>query len=172
MALDLAEDGGRGVRGELEAALGVEAVDGLYEADGAHLDKVVEGLSPVLELAREEANEVEVAHDELVARGLVTRTVLGKEVARACLVPRQAALGRRGCLLELGLGGMARRGTGARGGVLVASAGTLMRSCAALRGSLLSGARGHSVSLQGSVGQNTGCDGTLLVGVYAITGHR
>ena len=50
--LDLAGDRERRERGELEAEVGVEALDGLDQAEVADLDDVVERLAAVLELAR------------------------------------------------------------------------------------------------------------------------
>ena len=51
VALDLADDRRRGVRRELHAALGVEPVDRLDQADGGDLDEVVERLAAVAEPA-------------------------------------------------------------------------------------------------------------------------
>ena len=94
VALDLAHDRGRGIGGELEPSAGIEAVDRLDEADRAHLDEVVERLSPVLELGCEEAHEVEMAHDELVPHlGIARLLVLAEELARALLVPDGLPLG-------------------------------------------------------------------------------
>jgi len=64
VALQLAEDGVGGIGGELDAALGVEALDRLQEADGRHLDEVVQGLPPVGETAGQVAGEREVALDQ------------------------------------------------------------------------------------------------------------
>src|SRR5579875_4080663 len=49
MPLDLAHDGGRGIRGELHAPIQVEPVGGLDQADGRDLREVVEPLAPVTE---------------------------------------------------------------------------------------------------------------------------
>ena len=93
VALDLAHDGRRGERRELEPTRQVEPVDGLDEADRAHLHEVVEGLAPVLELGGQEAHEVEVAHDELLAGLLVPLLLVAPEqLPRAVFVPRKLAL--------------------------------------------------------------------------------
>ena len=114
MALYLAQDRGRGVGGELKSAVGVKAVEGLDEADRAHLDEVVERLATVLELAREEAHEVEVAHHELAARVLVALLLVeAEELARAGLVPGELALGRAREVSRSG-----RRGTSRLGALL------------------------------------------------------
>ena len=95
MALDLAHDRGRGVGRELEAAVGVESVDRLDEADGADLHEVLERLAAVLELGREEAHEVEVVHDQLLARVLVALAVTAEQLPRAVLVPHGTTLHAR-----------------------------------------------------------------------------
>src|SRR5581483_6813140 len=66
IALDLADDRRRRVRRELHAALEIEAVDRLEQADGADLDQVVERFAAVGELDGEIAHQVEVRDDQLV----------------------------------------------------------------------------------------------------------
>jgi len=45
VAFDFADDGGDGVAGEVDAAVGVEFVDGFDEADGGGLDEIVGGFA-------------------------------------------------------------------------------------------------------------------------------
>ena len=83
---------GRGVGGELKSSARLEAVDGLDEADGADLHEVLEGLSPVVELGRQEAHQVEVVHDELAARLLVALLLEpAEQLARAGTCPTRAS---------------------------------------------------------------------------------
>ena len=56
--LQLADNRRRGIGGELDLAAGVEAVDGLDEADRADLDEVVDRLAAVTEPAREVLHQV------------------------------------------------------------------------------------------------------------------
>ena len=96
VALDLAHDGGRGKSRELKATIGVKAVDGLDQAYGCHLHEVVKRLAAVLELARQEADQVEMAHNQLLASLFVALfLVQAKELAGALLVPCDLALARR-----------------------------------------------------------------------------
>src|SRR5438105_9897149 len=60
VSLDLARDGQRREGGELIAEVGVEALDRLDQPEVADLDDVVERLSAVLKLAREEVHEIAV----------------------------------------------------------------------------------------------------------------
>src|SRR3954469_1681413 len=85
VALELADDRRDRVRGELAAALGVEALDGAQQADARDLDEVVERLGAAAVAAGEAAGERHEALDELVA---------GAEVAEAC-VPAEQALDAR-----------------------------------------------------------------------------
>ena len=75
IALDLADDRRRRVRRELDAALEIEAVDRLEQADRSDLDQIVERLAAVGELDREIAHEIEVRDDEFVAQPLVSSSV-------------------------------------------------------------------------------------------------
>lgn len=65
---DLADDGGGGVRGELDAALRVEAVHGLDQADGGDLGQIVQRLATVAEAPGQMLDEREVHTDEGVAQ--------------------------------------------------------------------------------------------------------
>ena len=65
--LDLADDRRGRVGGELDAALDVEAVDRLDQADGADLDEVVERLAPAGEPPGEVLDERQVEADQLLA---------------------------------------------------------------------------------------------------------
>src|SRR5207249_604726 len=76
MALQLADDRWRGVGGELESPLRVEAVDGFQEPDRRHLDEVVEGLAPVGEAPGEVLGQPEMGGDELVPQAGVSRAVV------------------------------------------------------------------------------------------------
>src|SRR5262249_29447832 len=71
VAPDLADDGRRGIRHELDVALRVEAVERLEEPDPADLGEVVEGLSALRIPGGERAHEPLVALDELVPRAHV-----------------------------------------------------------------------------------------------------
>ena len=45
VALQLADDGGHCERAERESALGIEALDGLYQPEACNLDEVLVGLA-------------------------------------------------------------------------------------------------------------------------------
>ena len=79
VALDLADDVGRRVGGELDAAAEVEAVDGLDEPDGADLDEIVEVLAARGVAARERAHQRQVHGDELLARLAVAVQVVAAQ---------------------------------------------------------------------------------------------
>jgi hypothetical protein len=68
VALDLTHDRRGRIRRELDAALEIEAIDRLDEADRPDLNKVVERLAAVGELDGQIAHEVEVGDHELVAK--------------------------------------------------------------------------------------------------------
>ena len=71
------------------AALGIEPVDCLQEADRSDLDGVLELLAPVSMLPRECAHEREVEADELLARREVpTFAVCAEEAPRLGLPSR------------------------------------------------------------------------------------
>jgi hypothetical protein len=67
--LDLAEDGGRGERRELDAPRQIEAIHRLDQADGAHLHEVVRRLPAVPVAAGEVPDQRKVHRDEFVANG-------------------------------------------------------------------------------------------------------
>src|SRR5207342_2182897 len=70
VALDLADDGRDGERGEARAPLDVEALDGLDEALEGHLLQVVERLAPAREPPRQAAREAHVlGHQRVPAVG-------------------------------------------------------------------------------------------------------
>src|SRR5512143_2255478 len=66
MPLDLADDVRRRIGGQLDAALDVEAVDRLDQADGADLDEVLELLAAVGVAPGEGTDEGHVLLDELL----------------------------------------------------------------------------------------------------------
>src|SRR5262249_9737342 len=68
VALQLAEDGRCRERRELEAPFGLEALDGLQEADEGDLAQVVERLPAIRETSREELAQPYVYLDEAVAQ--------------------------------------------------------------------------------------------------------
>ena len=69
VALDLAQDGRRRVRGELDVSGDVEPIHGLDQPDGAHLHEIVDGLAAVAVAAGEMLDEGQVHRDQLVADG-------------------------------------------------------------------------------------------------------
>ena len=69
VALQLAEDRRRGEGGEGDAALGVEAVDGVEQAQVGDLEQVVEGLAGAAVAQRQALGEGHVAADQLFAHG-------------------------------------------------------------------------------------------------------
>ena len=71
VALQLAQDRGRGVARELRAAPGLEAVDGLDQAEARDLHEVVERLVGVRVAQRQVAGERQEPLAELLARGEV-----------------------------------------------------------------------------------------------------
>ncbi len=87
VALDLAGDVREGERGELDLALGVVAVDGFDETDGAHLDDVLDVQTAAscagAEAPRGELHEGEVHLDQGVAGVLVLAGAFF-EVAEPC----------------------------------------------------------------------------------------
>ena len=71
VALDLTEDRRHRVRGQLDAAVRVEAVDRVDEADRADLDEVVEHLAAADVAKGERADERHQILDQLIPRSLV-----------------------------------------------------------------------------------------------------
>ena len=95
VALDLADDRRGGVGRELDAALEVEAVDRLDQADRADLDEVVVGLAAVAEPAGQVLDQGQVQLDQRVAGGWSgggrpgSRTAAREELAGALAVDRE-----------------------------------------------------------------------------------
>ena len=88
MTLNLAQDGRRGKRGELESALRVKAVDSLEQAQITNLHQVIERLAAVLKLVGKKPYQVHVGHDELLACVRVTGLFIAtKQLAGFLLVP-------------------------------------------------------------------------------------
>ena len=79
VALDLADDVRGRVGGQLDAAVDVEAVDRLDQADAADLDEIVELLAAVGVAPRQRADEREVLLDQLLARGEVAVLVVAAQ---------------------------------------------------------------------------------------------
>ena len=73
VALDLADDRRGGVRRELDAAVGVEAVDRLDQPDRADLDEVLERLAAVAEAAGAVLDQRQVQVHQRVAGGVPAR---------------------------------------------------------------------------------------------------
>ena len=88
MALNLAQDGGRGKRRELESALGIKAIDSLEQAQVPDLQKVIERLAAVLEFVGKKPYQVHMGHDELLASIRITGLLITtKQLAGFLLVP-------------------------------------------------------------------------------------
>ena len=84
VALDLPDDRRGGEGGELEPARGVEALDRQEEPYETHLHHVLEWLSPPLELASEEVDQVGVAVDQLLAdRRVPVPLIFDEELTQA-----------------------------------------------------------------------------------------
>ena len=79
VALDLADDVRGRVGRQLDAAVDVEAVDRLDQADAADLDEIVELLAAVGVAPGERADEREVLLDQLLARGEVALLVVAAQ---------------------------------------------------------------------------------------------
>ena len=79
VALELAEDGGRGIARELRAAPGLEAVDGLDQAEARDLQQVVERLVGVGVAQGEIAGQRQEALHELLPGGEITVVVVSNE---------------------------------------------------------------------------------------------
>lgn len=88
MTLNLAQDGRRGKRRELESALGVKAVDSLEQTQIADLHEVVERLAAVLKFVGKKPYQVHMGHDELLTCVRITGLfVATKQLAGFLLVP-------------------------------------------------------------------------------------
>jgi hypothetical protein len=81
VALQLAEDGGRGEGGELQTPAGFEPVDRLEQSDGGHLFQVVDRDAAVGKPAGQMDGQPEVGGDQLISERGVTR-------AREVIEPR------------------------------------------------------------------------------------
>ena len=79
VALDLAQDGRGGIRGELHPSAEIEAIDGLDEPDGADLDEVLHRLAARSEATGQALDQRKVAGDELFAREDVTIVPYAKQ---------------------------------------------------------------------------------------------
>src|SRR5439155_15820888 len=78
--LQLADDGWRGVGGELDLAIGVEPVDRLDQADRGDLDQVVQRLAAAGEPPGQVFDQAEMSLDQLLSQGGVVRlTELSEE---------------------------------------------------------------------------------------------
>ena len=75
VAANLADDHGHAVGGEADGLGDIEIVDGLHEADAAHLKEIVGTLAPACEALDDGQHQAEVAADELLAGVLIA--VLG-----------------------------------------------------------------------------------------------
>src|SRR5947207_8776423 len=100
---DLADDVRRGVRRQLDAAVEVEAVDRLDQADGADLDEILELLAAVRITARERADEGHVLLDQLLPRREVALLVVAAEEGLVALLRRhqRAPSGATTCLVSV-----------------------------------------------------------------------
>ena len=88
MALNLAQDGGRGKRRELKSAFRVKAVDSLEQAQIADLQKVIERLAAVLKFVGKKPYQIHMGHDELLAGIRITGLLITtKQLAGFLLVP-------------------------------------------------------------------------------------
>jgi hypothetical protein len=98
VALELADDGRRGIGRELDLALQVEAVDGLQQPDGAHLDQVLQRLAAVAEPPRQVLDQGQVQPDQLLAQGRVAgldeapEQVLGEPAVHGAVMERGGAV--------------------------------------------------------------------------------
>ena len=88
MTLDLAQNGGRGKRGELETTLGVKTINRLEQAQITNLHQVVERLAAVLKFIGKKPYQVHMGHDELLASVRITGLFIAtKQLAGFLLVP-------------------------------------------------------------------------------------
>src|SRR5215211_7287428 len=109
--LELADDRGGGVGRELHLALQVEAVDGLQQPDGAHLDQVLQRLPAVAEAAGQVLDQRQVQPDQLLAQGRVAgRDEAPEQVLGVPAVDRSAV--ERGDAVAGGLRVLAPAGVG------------------------------------------------------------
>lgn len=103
---DLADDGRRGVGGELDPALVVEAVHRLDQADGGDLGQVVQRLAPVAEPPGQVLDQRDVHPHQLVAQLDALRGAVGQrgqpDEQRAGRLPVRCARAVRGRGRRLG----------------------------------------------------------------------
>ena len=96
VAFELAEDGRRGEGAEGDAAVGVEAVDGVDQGEAGDLQEVVEGLAGAPVAARQAFGEVDVpAHQLLADRRIAGRREPAPELAFVGEVLLRPRRGRR-----------------------------------------------------------------------------
>ena len=102
VAADLAHDGRRRERAELVPQRGIEALDGVDQAQEADLFDVLERLAAVGEPARDEVDEVGVQLDELVAnvRVVVIAVLLQQATHQVAALARRRLGDRAGSLLS------------------------------------------------------------------------
>ena len=82
------------VGGKLHVLPQVESVDGLDQADTAHLKEIVHALAPVREALHDAEHQPQIAGDQLLPRFLVARPGLFQK--RPCLAALQDR--QRGCV--------------------------------------------------------------------------
>ena len=96
VALDLAEDGRRGVRGEAHLAPDIEAIDGLHDADAGDLHEILERLTAIGVSGGQGVRQREYLLRELPARTLVA--VLVDAVQELPFAPAGTGGGHAGML--------------------------------------------------------------------------
>ncbi len=79
MPPDLPHDRRHGVAGDVDAAIDVEAIDGLDEADGSDLDEILESLATAGVPRGERTHERHELHEHLLASLLVPVAVIRDE---------------------------------------------------------------------------------------------
>jgi hypothetical protein len=77
VALQLAENGGNGIRSEGDPDPGVVSVDGLDQADEGHLIEVLHRLAPAGEAARQTTGQPSVQANKIVTQPVIS----GREIA-------------------------------------------------------------------------------------------
>ena len=94
IAADFADDHRHGIGGKAHAQLRVEIVDGLDQADAAHLKEVVHTLAPVVKALDHAEHEPEVPLYEFMASAGIARADFGKQLPHALVVQH----GERRCI--------------------------------------------------------------------------
>ena len=88
MALNLAQNGGRGKRRELKPALRVKTINRFKQPKIADLQKVIERLAAILKFVGKKPYQVHMGHDELLAGIRITGLLITtKQLAGFLLVP-------------------------------------------------------------------------------------